>query len=84
MNDVAVPGIVAVMENGVIGELREAAEAVAALDARRGELVAVRDGLIARAREAGVSWARIGEVTGLSVRGIAKALNRVSAGSGGD
>lgn len=75
-------GIVPGMDvDSIISELESSAEVLAAHDERRAVLLADRDAAILRAREAGVSWKRIGEVTGLSVRAIAKALERVSAGS---
>lgn len=78
----AIRGIVPGMDvDSIVSELESAAGVLAAHDERRAELLADRDAAILRAREAGVSWKRIGEVTGLSVRAIAKALERVSAGS---
>lgn len=75
-------GIVPGMDvDSIVSELESAAEVLAAHDERRAALLADRDAAILRAREAGVSWKRIGEATGLSVRAIAKALERVSAGS---
>lgn len=75
-------GIVPGMDvDSIISELESSAEVLAAHDERRAVLLADRDAAILRAREAGVSWKRIGEATGLSVRAIAKALERVSAGS---
>lgn len=67
--------------DSIISELESSAEVLAAHDERRAVLLADRDAAILRAREAGVPWKRIGEATGLSVRAIAKALERVSAGS---
>lgn len=67
--------------DSIVSELERSAEVLAAHDERRVALLVDRDAAILRAREAGVSWKRIGEVTGLSVRAIAKALERVSAGS---
>lgn len=78
-------GIVPGMDvDSIISEMESASEALAAHDERRAVLLADRDAAILRAREAGVSWKRIGEVTGLSVRAIAKSLERVSAGGGVD
>ena len=54
------------------------AEQLAEVDQRRAELVAERDILMVAARDAGVSWAELQELTGLSVGAVKKALDRAA------
>lgn len=49
------------------------------LDERRAELVAERDMLMSSARSAGTPWAELGEISGLSVGAVKKALDRARA-----
>lgn len=59
----------------VVGQLSD-------VDARRAELVAERDILMVAARDAGVSWVELQELTGLSVGAVKKALDRAARTSG--
>lgn len=52
------------------------------VDARRAELVAERDILMVAARDAGVSWVELQELTGLSVGAVKKALDRAARAGG--
>lgn len=54
------------------------AEQLAEVDQRRAELVAERDILMVAARDAGVSWVELQELTGLSVGAVKKALDRAA------
>lgn len=49
------------------------------LDERRAELVAERDMLMLAARDAGVPWVELGELSGLSVAAVKKSLDRARA-----
>ena len=51
-------------------------EQLAAIDIRRNELMAERDVLLVAARESGVTWDQLQELTGLSRMSVKKALDR--------
>lgn len=51
-------------------------EQLAAIDTRRNELMAERDVLLVAARESGVTWDQLQELTGLSRMSVKKALDR--------
>ena len=59
-------------------QLRAIAAELAVLDSRRSELAKQRDGALAAARAAGVSWVALQGDSGLSVGAVAKALKRVA------
>lgn len=54
-------------------------EQIADIDARRAELIAERDILMMAARDAGVPWTELQELTGLSVMSVKKSLDRARA-----
>ena len=51
-------------------------ERLAEIDVRRNELMAERDTLLVAARESGVTWDQLQELTGLSRMSVKKALDR--------
>lgn len=60
-------------------ELRRTVERLTTLDERRAGLVQYRDRQILEALNAGATWARLQEVTGLSPRGLQLAIRRAKA-----
>jgi ABC-type Fe3+-citrate transport system substrate-binding protein len=56
--------------------LQAAAENLAAADAERVALMQNRDRLIRVAIEAGATWRKIQDATGLTPRGVSQAINR--------
>ena len=58
-------------------ELRATVEKLAAVNARRDNLIQYRDRQIREAIAAGATWAQIQNVTGLSPRGLAIAIKRL-------
>lgn len=63
----------------ILSDLSEAQADLRAIDKRRVELLAIRDGLIVQALGAGATWAKVQETTGLGPRGVALAVKRESA-----
>ena len=61
-----------------LDELRSIADALRAHDAERGRLVERRDDLIAQASAEGATWVELQDAAGLSSRGMALAMRRVS------
>lgn len=57
---------------GLADTIRE----LAATDARRAELIAARDARMASAKASGVTWSRLQQVTGLSLRGAQMSVQR--------
>lgn len=72
---VALPGSVPFVD-GLEAELRAASDALRRLDARRQGQMQYRDDLVRRAIASGVTWARVQDATGLTVRGVQQALRR--------
>lgn len=56
--------------------LAETIRELAATDARRAELIAARDERMASAKAAGVTWPRLQQVSGLSLRGAQMSVAR--------
>lgn len=56
--------------------LAEIIRELAATDARRAELVAARDARMASAKADGVTWLRLQQVSGLSLRGAQLSVDR--------
>jgi len=67
-----------------VAELCDIQMALDAHDRERVVLLARRDRLLVKARRDGVTWAVLQAATGLSPRGLAKALQRTADGADGD
>lgn len=59
-----------------LDELAETIQKLALTDERRSNLTEYRDRQMADAKAAGVTWAKLQEVTGLSLRGAQLAVER--------
>jgi len=62
-----------------LDELAKTIQKLALADERRNSLAQYRDRQMAEAKAAGVTWARLQEVTGLSLRGAQMAVERARA-----